>query len=521
VPAQVCGSEHYRAPFHGIAGAAAPFYDITGKLLGAFGFISLADDLPNQSLSLAASGAHSIETQRQADQLLREQNLHLAHLDAILNTISDAILVWDRDGILVQANPAASELLNYSFEPLKGRRLNDTVRLPAFVKEAVAAGRELTDVEAALAVDGFHVDCILSLRFVRTGAAITAVVAILRHARDIRQLIQRQVGAQAPYSLEDLVGTSPAIQHIRRQVSLAAGARAGVMLRGETGTGKNLLARILHHHSPAASGPFILFPCTSIPGEMAVSELLGCEGDGHCPGGEGRPGKIELADGGTLFLQDVDALPLAAQAIVLNAIESGIVQRSNSRRAIPVSVRILSSSAGDLESLVEGGSFRRDLYYRLSPFEIHLPPLRERMEDLPPLAESILKRLSAANERSFVISPEAMALLMQYNWPLNLRELEAVLSRAISLLVDGVMIAPEHLPEFIRHSNRLVFEPARLVTAGSLDELEREALLQSARAYHGNLGRMVENLGVSRTTVWRKLKQYNIHLSEYRDGVAS
>jgi transcriptional regulator of acetoin/glycerol metabolism len=516
VPVEVRGHEHYRSQFHGIVEAAAPIFDITGKPLGAFGIINSITSIPNNSLALAASGARSIEAQRQADQLLKEQNNQLAHLNAILNTISEAILVWDREGILIQANPTAAELLNINFDPLKGRPILDQIQMPPFVTQAVRVEKELTDVEASLVIGSFHVNCILSLRFVRSTDGIRAVVAILRHAREIHQLIQRQIGTQAEYTLQDLVGVSSEIQRVRRHVTQAAGGQAAVMIRGEPGTGKNLLAQILHHHSMVKDGPFIVFSCTSIPGQMVVRELLGTEGGVNGYDGESRPGKIELADGGTLFFQDVDALPLEAQTILLNAMEMGFVQRIHSRRAIPVSVRVIASSSGDLERLVEQSSFRRDLYYRLSPFDIRLPPLRERIEDLPYLIESILKRLSALNNENFTISPEALALLQKYNWPLNLRELEAVLGRATSLRVGSEMISPQHLPEFIRQPNPMVFEPTRLISAGSLDEVEREALLQSAKAYQGSLTKMVGALGVSRTTLWRKLKQYDIHIQEYR-----
>ncbi|MDR3574863.1 MAG: sigma 54-interacting transcriptional regulator [Anaerolineaceae bacterium] len=516
VPVQVRGFEHYRQQFHDITESAAPIFDVTGKPLGALGIINFESNFHPHSLGLVVGGARAIEGQRQSDQLLGEQNSQLAGLNAILNTISEAILVWNREGILTQANPAATDLLKLSLDPLKGRLVSESIQFPEFITNAVETGRDLTDIEASLVVGNQNIDCILTLRFVRDTEGIKAVVAILRQAKEIRQLIQRQVGALAVYTMRDLVGVSSEIQRIHRQVTLAAAARASVIIRGEDGTGRNLLAQVIHRHSSCSTGPFIVFACNSIPSEMIVRELSGYEGGLNGFEGESRPGKFELADGGTLFLQDVDSLPLDAQSILLNVLELGIVQRLHSGRPIPVDVRVIASSSEDLERLIEQGNFRPDLYYRLSPFELRLPPLRERMEDLPLLVDNILKRLSAQYDETLTITSEAMTLLRNYRFPGNLRELESVIGRAVNQLNKSEPIAPEHLPDFIRRPYLLKFEASQLVSGNSLEEIERQALLQSARSCEGNLTKMAEVLGISRTTLWRKLKQYNVSIWDFR-----
>ncbi len=518
IPVQVLGYEHYRSQFHSLAEAAAPVFDVAGKLLGAFGIINFKNDANLHSLALAVSGARAIEAQRRVDHLLVEQNSHLARLNAILNTISEAILVWNRDGILSQANPAAVELFNLSFDPLQSRSNGEVIKIPRFISNAVELGKELTDVEATLEIGGRSVDCVLSIRFVKDSEGIQAVVTILRQAKEIRQLVQRQIGSQAVFTLQDLLGESLEMQRVQRQARLAAAARACVVIRGEIGTGKNLLAQIIHSHSSFSGGPFIVFSCTSVPSEMVVRELVGFDNRAGRFSGDSRPGKIELADGGTLFLQDVDTLPLDAQTILLNFLELGIIQRQNNNRSIPLDVRLIASSKANMEKLIEQGNFLPDLYYHLSSFEIRLPPLHERMEDLPLLVNNILKRLSVRSNETLSISPEAMALFTAYHWPGNLRELEAVLGRAASQLIGAEPITPEHLPDFIRRPYSLKFNAAQLVSGNSLSEIEHEALLQSARACGGNLQKMTKVLGISRTTLWRKLRQYNIQIRAYRTG---
>jgi transcriptional activator for dhaKLM operon len=517
IPVQVQGYEHYRSQFHSLVEAAAPIFDVTGKLLGVFGIINFKNEANLHSLALAVSGARAIEAQRRVDHLLGEQSSHLARLNAILNTISEAILVWNRDGILNQANPAAVELFSLTFDPLQARSNGEIIKIPRFIANAVELGKELTDVEATIEIGGRSVDCVLSIRFVKDPEGIQAVVTILRQANEIRQLVQRQIGSPTIFTLQDLLGESLEMQRVQRQARLAAAARASVVIRGEVGTGKNLLAQIIHTHSSFSAGPFIVFSCTSVPSEMVVRELVGFDNHTSRFNGDSRPGKIELADGGTLFLQDVDTLPLDAQTILLNFLELGIIQRLNNNRSIPLDVRLIASSKANMEKLIEQGNFLPDLYYHLSSFEIRLPPLRERLEDLPLLVNNILKRLSVQYNVNLTISPEAMVLLNNYHWPGNLRELEAVLGRAASQLIGAEPIAPEHFPDFIRRPYSLKFTAAQLVSGNSLSEIEHEALLQSARACGGNLQKMTKVLGISRTTLWRKLRQYNIQVRAYRN----
>jgi transcriptional activator for dhaKLM operon len=305
------------------------------------------------------------------------------------------------------------------------------------------------------------------------------------------------------------------MRRLRRTAETAAAARASILVRGESGTGKNLMARAIHSHGPQREGPFIVFACNAIPGELVVSELVGIEEDFTHLNTLSRPGKIELADGGTIFFKDVEALPLEAQTILVNMLELGIGQRLGSRIPVGVSARVIASSSLDLEVLVGSGSFRPDLYYRLSPFEILIPPLRERLEDLPLLVQNILERINRYQFTPITAAPETIALLRTYDWPGNIRELEGILERAVSGADNTTVLLPHHLPEMFRHATR---RNSKSFNIASLDELERQALLHAAQACHGNLSHMARVLGIGRTTVWRRLKEMEISLDQYRSG---
>ncbi|WP_299026134.1 sigma 54-interacting transcriptional regulator [uncultured Thermanaerothrix sp.] len=511
-PVQVIGYEHFCQPLHDVSCAAAPVFDISGKLLGALGVITRVSNFHPYALGMVVAGARAIEAQRQSDQLLEEQNSQLAGINAILSSINEGILAWNAEGIVIHVNPAAAEILKIAPESLMGARLDAFVKFPPYVVDALHRQIPVSDLEVQLSVLGETISCLLSLQYVRGRRGLRAVLAVLRPLKSLREYVQRQVGSPT-FDLQNLVGESPAIRRVRRLARSAAAARGCVLIRGESGTGKNLLARAIHYHSPRSHGPFVVFACTAVPSELVLPELLGVERSV----GEGlsHASKFELADGGTLFFQDVEALPLEAQSVLLNYLELGIVQRIGSRKPIEVDVRIIASSSADLEHLVAEGNFRADLFYRLSLFEIMLPPLRERKQDLELLIEQILQRLGRQLGHPLSLSRDTLAVLKAHSWPGNVRELESVLTRAAVQASPSQVIMPAHLPPLqtgtdLRNSVWLPNPPR-------LEEIERQAILQAAQQCHGNLSQMARLLGVGRTTLWRYLRRMNISLDSYRE----
>jgi transcriptional activator for dhaKLM operon len=225
----------------------------------------------------------------------------------------------------------------------------------------------------------------------------------------------------------------------------------------------------------------------------------------------GQPSKIELARGGTVFIQDVDLLPLEAQAALLNVLELEIVQRVGSSRPVPVDTRIIVSTSANMEKLIARGIFRSDLYYRINVFEIKLPPLREQPEDIPLLVDRILSRLEKQFGHTLQMAPGMMDVLKRYNWPGNIQELEIVLERAAAFAGEGGFIGPMHLPEFMFYPSETVLGlPLSQSDVQPLDEMEMELILRTAQMCKGNQTKMAQILGISRTTLWRKLKMHRL-----------
>jgi transcriptional activator for dhaKLM operon len=337
-------------------------------------------------------------------------------------------------------------------------------------------------------------------------------ILTLRRIEQVHRLVQRMVGGRSPlFTLSTFVGESTLANQVRRQAQAAARNQSPVLIQGETGTGKGVIARAVHNESARADGPFVSVNCRALPRDLVIGEFLGYEA-GVLRGSQGQPSKFELAHGGTLHLEEVDVLPLEMQGALLRVIDTGEVMRLGGSRVIPVDVRFIVSVTANLERHVINGEFRADLFYALSRMTIHLPPLRDRVADLPLIVNATLDRLRRQTGRRVDISNEALQLLRRYRWPGNVRELENALERA-AVLADSGVIEVRHLPDSIR-GRGWPGEPIEHVPA--MHEAEYEAILRAASACQGNLTKMAEMLGIGRTTLWRKIKASNIRVEDFR-----
>jgi transcriptional activator for dhaKLM operon len=492
-------------------------FDMSGRLLGVLGMVMPVERYHIHSLGLVAAATRAIENQRQSDALFAEQNSQLSQLNTILSAISDGILVFGSNNILVHVNNAASQMLGVPSKSMMGKHPETLFSVPAFLSKAVLQKTPLVDVEGLITIEGREVNCLISLDFVfKTPGEIQWIIVTLRSQKKVRKLVQRQVGANATLTLDDIPGESPQLSRVRSFVNSAAGAQASILIRGEVGTGKNALASAIHNAAHRREGPFVVFSCSSIPNELVVSELLGYEEGEEGKHLSGRPSKFELAEGGTLFFQNVDVLPLEAQSVLLNALELGVIQRLGSRRAVEINTRVIASTSANIEALIAQGSFRPDLYYRLSTFTVTLPPLRERPRDIPLVVNRILTRFEKQLGYQVSIAPEVMDLFKKYPWPGNIREVEAVLGRAATHATNTDIIGLMDIPANVRRMETTSQSQKLLLQVGSLDEVEGQTIRVTAQTQRGNVSRMAQALGVSRTTLWRKLKLHGINPEEYR-----
>lgn len=328
-----------------------------------------------------------------------------------------------------------------------------------------------------------------------------------------------------------LVGRSAAFQRMLAQVARVAPAQTSVLLLGESGTGKELVARAIHEGSPRAAKPMVVVDCSSLPETLFESELFGHEKGAFTGATHTKIGLVEAANGGTLFLDEVGDIPLAMQVKLLRLLESGTYRRVGSTELRRTDVRVVAATHRDLETLMRQGRFREDLYYRLSTFPIHLPALRQRVQDIPLLAEVLLRRILP--QRRLRLHPAALTRLMAHPFPGNVRELRNVLEHA-ALWCDGDEILPEHVAEALAAGRRAApagdapapaaamppaADPAPL--PATRREIEREALRQALRSHAGSRAALAARLGISERTLYRKLKAHGLLGETPRSGAVA
>jgi DNA-binding NtrC family response regulator len=302
---------------------------------------------------------------------------------------------------------------------------------------------------------------------------------------------------------------SRVMRALLEQVRRFAATDSNVLISGETGTGKNAIARELHARGPRANRPFVTIDCAAMSSSLIDSELFGHERGAFTDAIAARPGRFELAGSGTVYLDAVNELPIEAQGKLLRIVEEKRVERLGGHTSLAVTARVVSSAHAGIEAAVREGRFRGDLFHRIGVLPIHLPPLRERPEDVLPLAKYFLSRAAAAAGRPIAaLSPDAAAALRDYTWPGNVRELRHVVERAFDA-ADGAAIGLAHLPDELLDAH--VLEPdEEIEPRPTLDELERRYIAATLRHVRGNQTEAARILGISRKALWEKRKRYGL-----------
>ena len=353
---------------------------------------------------------------------------------------------------------------------------------------------------------------------------LVEIQAVLERVRKKRELTARMRALESRVRRAEgsgrLIGDSMALAQVRRLITRVAASESNVLIRGETGTGKELVARAIHEASPRAGGPLVAVNCGSLPEHLVESELFGHRKGAFTGADEHRAGLFEVADGGTLFLDEIGELPKPLQPRLLRALESGEIRRVGENHSLMVDVRVVCATHRSLEEMVATGAFREDLLFRINTFEIQIPPLRDRLEDLPALIQHFV-RLARPHlpAGAAVTAPEVLQLLAGHRWPGNVRELANVIEHAL-VLCDELPLQVDHLPARLGaraapgavtpaapSAVPVMTEPSAAAKPESLRELEMRAILEGLERNHGNKARTAEELGISLKTLYNKLHQ--------------
>ncbi len=329
-----------------------------------------------------------------------------------------------------------------------------------------------------------------------------AARALRRENQNLRAQLRER------YGLAGVVAQSSAMQGVLDLVARVAPTNATVLIQGESGTGKEVIAKAVHHASARAARPFVAVNCGAVPETLLESELFGYVRGAFTGAAGTKLGLFEEADGGTLLLDEIAEMPPSLQVKLLRVLQSGEVRRLGATQAATIDVRVIAATNGDLATRISQGTFREDLFYRLNVIQVMLPPLRDRREDIPALAEHFVARSASKLGRTLRLSAEGLERLLRYPWPGNVRELENAIERA-AILARADTVEPDDLPPHVAAGLQLGPSPA-LPKQVTLAEAERAHILQTLERFGRNHSGAAEALGIGRTTLWRKLKEYGI-----------
>jgi len=452
------------------------------------------------------------------------------YLKEIINTMNDGLMVVSPDGTILMVNQALEKIMGYRREELIGRSCT-LLNCDACATARSAGHSQWCDLFKQGAAtrkpclymrkDGAYVHILKNAAILRDEAG--QVLGAVETLTDISELTRRDEQIQQLSRLmetaggfQGMVGKSPRLQQVFDLTQKAAQSEAPVIIYGESGTGKELVAHAIHALGRRREGPFIACNCAALNEALLESELFGHVKGAFTGAYTHRQGRFEAAHRGDIFLDEVGDLPPAIQVKLLRVLETKEFERVGDHRPIAVDVRIITATHRDLEALVAAGTFREDLFFRINVIPIPLPPLRERLEDIPLLLEHFLQRLRRRSGKEITgLTREALKIFLDYPWPGNVRELQGALEYAFVAAVDG-LIAPEHLPPKLSLQG---VPPETPPQVGTLPEAgEKAALVNALRQAGGNQSRAAALLGVSRVTVWHRMKKYGIDVHRLITG---
>lgn len=350
-----------------------------------------------------------------------------------------------------------------------------------------------------------------ALDFLQKPFSLDHLTAVVKKAASLRQLIgenrQLKEALDTRYQFHNLIGRSPGMQEVFRLVERAAPSKSTILICGESGVGKDMVARAIHWHSPRRAMPLVKINCSALPENLMESELFGYEKGAFTGANFAKPGKFEQADGGTVFLDEIGDVPLATQVKLLRILQEREFERLGSNRTRQIDVRVIAATNVDLRAALEQGRFREDLYYRLNVLPINIPSLRERTEDIVPLTQHFLEKFGNGEQR---LKPEAYEKLLAHSWPGNVRELENVIERSLLLAAENPLSAADIridlAPNKAATKDTGMFLPAGM----TLDEYEQSILKEALRRSSGNKSQAARLLGITRNALRYRLSQMGL-----------
>jgi PAS domain S-box-containing protein len=442
-----------------------------------------------------------------------DRALLLRYLSLVFDSIPHGVFTVDEQCRITHFNHAAEEITGYARHEVMHRSCAEVLRSAScetncLLRDSMRAGEDHRDQHTVIVThEGRRIPIAVSTAALqnREGKIIGGVEMF----RDLSEVVELRRRLEASYTVEDIVTKSAAMQSVREILPLVARSDSTVLIEGEPGTGKEMVARAIHHLGPRCEGPFVAVNCGAIPDTLVESELFGYVRGAFTDAKRDKPGRFALAQGGTLLLDEVGELSPAVQVKLLRVLQEREFTPLGTVQAVRADVRILAATNRDLGAEVRNRRFRQDLFFRLNVVRIALPPLRDRLEDVPMLVQHFIARFNALQGRRIAgISVAAMARLLAYSFPGNVRELENAIEHAFVVCAGSTIEASDLPPHIVpdRSAPLPLAEPSMRPLQGAEAAIIRETL----ERHRGHRGRAAEELGISRNTLWRKMRRYEI-----------
>jgi PAS domain S-box-containing protein len=506
---QVTGKDHFIKAYHHWTCSGAIVRDQEDRIIGSIDMTGDEKSVHSHTLGMVVSAANAIHERLK----LIHKNNTLSETNKLMKTLMDSMedgfLSSDLAGRIMTVNKRVLQMFGYTEEEMLEMNVSQLMDQFYDVRNNCLRGETVLVEEYQVNARSGRPFYTVSAYPVRSSDGITACIFIFKDVKYVRKMANRIVGRRAIYTFDKIIGESESLLNVIRFAKKVASSKSTILLTGESGTGKEIFAHAIQNYSPRKEENFVIVNCASIPRNLIESELFGYV-EGAFTGAKrgGQPGRFEIADGGTIFLDEVGEMRLDMQARLLRVIQEGVVTRVGSNESINVDVRIIAATNKKLSEEVKRGNFRLDLFYRLNVLPVRLPSLRDRPEDIPLLFDYFTRKIGRKiNKEPIMVTQRELDILKAYNWPGNVRELENFVELMLNTERVPINLIKKTDPSV---SGGDIMKPQTV----SLEELEKQYIAETLDECDFNISHAAKNLGIGRNTLYRKIEKYAIECSK-------